>query len=181
MYLLEIENEDNAVICLRIIIDLHKIFRPSLESEVQPFLDIVQKLYAELPKTVAMTFKGILASITSLISISDIPPQPTPGEPPKPAKLTKSMQSFKVLTESPIIVVLLFQLYPRFLGINISKFMPLIISTLGLQAPQTARLYHPHAYSDFIASQVKVSIRFLYNWIDSLFLSLYDAWLCRPS
>lgn len=59
MYLLEIENEDNAVICLRIIIDLHKIFRPTLENEVQPFLDIVQKLYAELPKTVAMTFTGI--------------------------------------------------------------------------------------------------------------------------
>lgn len=68
------------------------------------------------------------------------------------------MQSFKVLTESPIIVVLLFQLYPRFLNQNIQKFMPLIIATLGLQAPQTAKIYHTQAYSDFIASQVKVSI-----------------------
>lgn len=58
MYLLEVENEENAVICLRIIIDLHKNYRPSLESEVQPFLDIVQKIYNELPNTVALTFRG---------------------------------------------------------------------------------------------------------------------------
>jgi transformation/transcription domain-associated protein len=56
MYLLEVENEENAVICLRIIIDLHKNYRPSLESEVQPFLDIVQKFYTELSKTVSSTF-----------------------------------------------------------------------------------------------------------------------------
>ena len=58
MYLLEVENEENAVICLRIIIDLHKNYRPTLETEVQPFLDIVQKIYNELPKTVLNTFKG---------------------------------------------------------------------------------------------------------------------------
>jgi transformation/transcription domain-associated protein len=42
MYLLEIENEENAIICLRIIIDLHKTYRPTLENEVQPFIDTVQ-------------------------------------------------------------------------------------------------------------------------------------------
>ena len=34
MQLLEIDNEENAVICLRIIFDLHKNFRPTLEREV---------------------------------------------------------------------------------------------------------------------------------------------------
>lgn len=57
MVLLEKENEENAMICLRIIIDLHKNFRQILESDVQAFLDIVQKLYCELPKTVAILFK----------------------------------------------------------------------------------------------------------------------------
>ncbi len=56
MYLLEVENEDNAVICLRIIIDLHKSYRSALENEVQPFLEIVQKFYTELPKTLSTTF-----------------------------------------------------------------------------------------------------------------------------
>jgi hypothetical protein len=36
MKLLECDNEENAVICLRIIFDLHKNFRPNLEREVRP-------------------------------------------------------------------------------------------------------------------------------------------------
>ena len=44
MKLLETDNEENAVICLRIIFDLHKNYRPSLEAEVQPFLDLVRRL-----------------------------------------------------------------------------------------------------------------------------------------
>ena len=52
MKLLEIDNEENAVICLRIIFDLHKNFRPTLEREVQPFLDFVQRIYHGLPETV---------------------------------------------------------------------------------------------------------------------------------
>ncbi|KAL3903756.1 MAG: hypothetical protein SGPRY_011546, partial [Prymnesium sp.] len=56
MHLLEIDNEENAVICLRIIFDLHKNFRPSLEREVQPFLEFVQKIYKGLPKSVQQVF-----------------------------------------------------------------------------------------------------------------------------
>lgn len=41
---LETDNEDNAMISLRIIFDLHKNFRPSLEAEVRPFLDFVAKV-----------------------------------------------------------------------------------------------------------------------------------------
>jgi transformation/transcription domain-associated protein len=35
MKLLETDNEENAVICLHIIFDLHKNFRPTLEREVR--------------------------------------------------------------------------------------------------------------------------------------------------
>lgn len=38
------ENEDNGYICLRILFDLHKNFRPSLVKEVQPFLDFVAEV-----------------------------------------------------------------------------------------------------------------------------------------
>ena len=31
----QIENEENVLVCLRIIIELHKQFRPPLQSEVQ--------------------------------------------------------------------------------------------------------------------------------------------------
>ena len=38
------DNEENALVCLRIIFDLHKTFRPTLEQQVQPFLDFVCKV-----------------------------------------------------------------------------------------------------------------------------------------
>ena len=34
-FLLEVENEENVLVCLRIIIDLHKQFRPSFSTEVR--------------------------------------------------------------------------------------------------------------------------------------------------
>ena len=35
--LLEIENEENVLVCLRVIIDLHKQFRPSFSTEVRMY------------------------------------------------------------------------------------------------------------------------------------------------
>ena len=50
------DTEENALTCLRIIFDLHKNFRPALESEVQRFLDLVQRIYRLLPTSVNETF-----------------------------------------------------------------------------------------------------------------------------
>jgi len=58
-------------------------------------------------------------------------------------------------------VVLLFQLYHRFLKSNITKFMPLIVRTLGLQAPEDAHIKHVN----------QVSILFLLS-----FSSLHLSW-----
>lgn len=44
MKVLATDNEDNSLVALRIIFDLHKNFRPSLEAEVQPFLTFVRDL-----------------------------------------------------------------------------------------------------------------------------------------
>ena len=44
MHILTTDNEENGLICLRIIFDLHRSFRPALEQEVQPFLDFVCKV-----------------------------------------------------------------------------------------------------------------------------------------
>ncbi|ERM96869.1 hypothetical protein AMTR_s00254p00000830 [Amborella trichopoda] len=44
MHVLTTDNEENGLICLRIIFDLLRNFRPTLEAEVQPFLDFVCKV-----------------------------------------------------------------------------------------------------------------------------------------
>lgn len=44
MHVLACDNEENGLICLRIIFDLHKNFRPALEPDVQQVLDFVHKV-----------------------------------------------------------------------------------------------------------------------------------------
>lgn len=56
MNLLRVENEENAVVCVKIIIDLHRSFRHILEDQVQPFLDIVQEIYQNMEQTVKDAF-----------------------------------------------------------------------------------------------------------------------------
>lgn len=56
MRLLRVENEDNAVVCVKIIIDLHRTFRHALEDQVQPFLDIVQEIFKNMEQTVKDVF-----------------------------------------------------------------------------------------------------------------------------
>lgn len=42
--------------------------------------------------------------------------------------LIKGSRSFKVLSECPIILVLLFQIYKKFINLNIPSLVPLIIT-----------------------------------------------------
>ena len=140
-YLLEVENEANAVTCLRIIIELHKNYRPEMEGEVQAFFDIVFKMYNELPKTLQYFFhekgpvKALVALQTSQTSLQGS----------KPSSFIRSTQSFKVLTECPIIVVLLCQIYPKLFVANIQRFIPIILRSLRLVFPDPSK--HPLLHS----------------------------------
>jgi hypothetical protein len=49
---LQEDNEDNAIIALKIMFDLHKTYRPSLESQVQPLMEIVLSIYKNMPTSV---------------------------------------------------------------------------------------------------------------------------------
>ncbi|KAI8989366.1 hypothetical protein BDB01DRAFT_537511 [Pilobolus umbonatus] len=182
MHLLKVENEDNAVVCVKIIIDLHRTFRHSLENQVQPFLDIVQEIYKNMEQTVKDVFDtpttpmgSATPGINPLLVASPRPNSPAAAElPESPSKtLPKSMYSFKVLTECPIIVVLLFQSHRRYASENIMKFVPLIFQTLNLQAKPQAEaanaaqargevfvgvspdIRNRTVYNDFIVAQVK--------------------------
>lgn len=59
------------------------------------------------------------------------------AEPPA-IPLLQSKDSFKVLTECPLIVMLLFQLYPKYIKANIPDLIPLMIDALRL-APTLQR------------------------------------------
>jgi transformation/transcription domain-associated protein len=57
MNLMHVDNEENAVICLKIIVDLHKNYTSLMEEFVQPFLDLVKEIYGNMPTAVASAFE----------------------------------------------------------------------------------------------------------------------------
>lgn len=145
MHLLENDDEDNAVIALRIILDLHKQYRRQpgvpgiLEPEVQPFLDFVRRVYDNFKRTLEEAFTT----------------PPAPANPAQP-KVRRSTESFKVVTECPLIVMFLFQLYENYAAGNVVNLLPLMVRAISLRAPPNAK--HPATaatFVDFIAAQVK--------------------------
>lgn len=55
--LLQTDNEENVLVCLRIIIDIHKQYRPTFHPEIQDFLSYVKTIYSDLPKHLATMFE----------------------------------------------------------------------------------------------------------------------------
>lgn len=174
MNVLREDNEENGLICIRIIFDLLRNFRPSLEAEVQPFLDFVCKIYQNFRATVTYFFEsgamiapppappsnsGSIGSITG----DDVKPMeisdhvgPSSGYVGASGQLNPSTRSFKVVTESPLVVMFLFQLYGRLVQTNIPNLLPLMVAAISVPGPEKVP---PHLKPHFIelkGAQVKV-------------------------
>lgn len=135
MQVMQTDNEENSVTAIRIVFDLHKTFRPHLESQVEPFLSFVRQLYSKL----GMTVDSVLRQ-----------PNPTLH------KILPATQSFKVITECPLVVIFIFQLYPNCIRNNIPALLPLMLKAIQIEVPQNQEnvLAKP-SYKEFIAAQVK--------------------------
>ena len=158
MDVLQNDYEDNAVVASRIILDLHKHFR-SMQDQVQAYLDFVQASYKALPHSIERNFSSASEAtvvpvptespISSSASVSSNSSTPMP-----------SLSSFRVLTECPLTVMLLFQLYPKFLKANIPSLISLMMDCLGLRAPpsastQQSKREHYSRHRELVAAQVK--------------------------
>ncbi|KAN0059794.1 transcription-associated protein 1 [Thecaphora frezii] len=152
------DNEENAVVALKVIIDLHRSFKAVLQEQVQPFLELVKKLYSNMSNTVEEAFKSEAAQLSQVQqpgggqaqaqaqaqassgveagSSAPAQAQAPAAAPIHPApRIARSMSSFKVLTECPIAIVLIFQSYRSVVAQAIHVFVPLIVeSCLTLQA-----------------------------------------------
>ncbi|KAI9779803.1 MAG: hypothetical protein M1835_004619 [Candelina submexicana] len=158
MGLVKIENEDNAVLCMKTIMDLerHQNLTKVLKDKVQPFLDMIQEMFQTMEQVVRDTFdnptQGAPQGVPSTPSNSQNFQSPRPaspvasvGEPGVEQQvsrpLLKGMQSFKVLAECPIIVVSLFQVHRSHVNDNVKRFVPLIKGVLLLQARPQERAH----------------------------------------
>ncbi|ODQ63382.1 hypothetical protein NADFUDRAFT_28952 [Nadsonia fulvescens var. elongata DSM 6958] len=181
MGMLKVENEDNGVLCMKIITSLHKAYKVLLIDQIQPFLDIVIELYQNIPQVVKENFSiNSSASGTTPVNTfqSPRPMSPTMGSAefssePTTKPLQKTMHSFKVLTECPIIVVLLYSTHKQIAQQSLTVFIPHIVEMLNLQAPPqveahaaakakgeihtsvSPQIKNRVLYGEFITSQVK--------------------------
>lgn len=155
MSLVKLENEDNAVLCMKTIMDFQRHQTKALADRVQPFLDLIQEMFETMEQAVHDTFDSNTASTASQ-GVPSTPSNHQYSQSPRPSSpataltsgptgdlgsehqqtrmLLKGMQSFKVLAECPIIVVSLFQAYRNCVNKNVKLFVPLIKNVLLLQA-----------------------------------------------
>lgn len=170
------DNEDNALISIRIIFDLLRNFRPTVEAEVQPFLDFVCSIYHNFkntvnyfffdnPNPVSSVIPTVSSTLNSNLTGSTIVKQlenddgfdaagvvtPHVGS----GQLNPSTRSFKIVTESPLVVMFLFQLYTKLVQTNIPFLLPTMVEAISIVGPETVP---PHLKTQFVelkGAQVK--------------------------
>ncbi|KAK1760697.1 hypothetical protein QBC47DRAFT_408753 [Echria macrotheca] len=151
------DNEDNAVLCVKILSDILKHQHKVLGGKVQTFLDLIFELFDQLEKVVKEQIDSTSApavpgapSTPGSTQTSFLPHQqsPRPGSPVASGApdfgveagqqsnrpMLRGMHSFKVLSEFPIIVVSIFGTYRATVPPNVKHFVPLIKSVLSTQA-----------------------------------------------
>lgn len=174
MELVRVENEDNAVLCLKTIMDIERHQPAATASKVQPFLDLIQEMFELMEKVVHDTFDSP-ASHHQVASSTPNPSgqtfqSPRPGSPATTVSdpgnekkehtpLAKGMHSFKVLSECPIIVVSIFQAHRNTVATNVKKFVPSIKGILLLQAKAQEKAHAEAAANKTVFTGVSKEIK----------------------
>ncbi|XP_038211764.1 transcription-associated protein 1 isoform X1 [Zerene cesonia] len=173
--LMEIENEENVLVCLKIFMELHKQYRPAYcaEVDIHKFLQWVKAIYSDLPNHLPKIFEprpSIRVKDLSEVNIDQLLQETYTTAPIHTEKklldgsvvtynlIPRSVLSLKVIQELPIIVVLMYQLYKQNVHQEVSNFIPLIMETITLQPTSTLRqssTFNKEVFVDFMGAQIK--------------------------
>ncbi|KAK3373790.1 hypothetical protein B0T24DRAFT_553397 [Lasiosphaeria ovina] len=183
MGLIRTDNEDNAVLCVKIVGDIMRHQHKVLGGKVQSYLSLIQELFEQLEGVVREQLDNTALvppgpsgapSTPGGTQTTFLPHQqsPRPGSPVAPGApdfsdssqqpgrpLLKGMQSFKVLSECPIIVVSIFQVYRATVAQNVRLFVPLIKSVLVCQAKAQEQAHRDAAARGAIHTGVSPNIK----------------------
>jgi transformation/transcription domain-associated protein len=179
------DNEDNALLAIRIVFDLLRNFRPTVEAEVQPFLDFVVEIYRKFSSTVSYFFENPNTSVSMAASMPMQHLDPTTDAPgmmqvPGGGQLNPSTRSFKIVTESPLVVMFLFQLYAKLVQTNIPNLLPLMVSAISIKGPDKVPPHLKTPFNDLKGAQVKVGLHLLI-FVTFIVKFLMDCgFCCRP-
>ncbi|XP_078446328.1 phosphatidylinositol 3- and 4-kinase family protein with FAT domain-containing protein isoform X2 [Wolffia australiana] len=172
------DNEDNALVAIRIIFDLLRNFRPTQDNEVQPFLDFVGAIYNNFPSTVSFFFSNsavagdgnlggmprggpgsISGSAMSMSSDDGSVSLDVSGASAVPyvgaGQLNPSTRSFKIVNECPLVVMFLFQLYSKLVQTNIAYLLPRMVAAISVPGPEKVPPHLKAQLVDLKGAQVK--------------------------
>lgn len=171
--LLKVENEENVLVCLRIIMELHRQYRPQMNEEIQGFLQFVKNIYANLPNYLHKIFElrqqikvkditevNVDVYLQEIFTITTIITDKKNADNQSVSYniIPRAVLSLKVLAELPIIVVLMYQIYKPNVDHDVSELIPLIMNTITLQPPSHLRnnpSFNKEVFVDFIGAQIK--------------------------
>ncbi|XP_035220447.1 transcription-associated protein 1-like [Stegodyphus dumicola] len=169
-----VENEENGLIILKIVVEFHKAFKLSFNTPVLEYVQLLKKIYADFPNHVDKVFqtqKGLKVRDFSTNSLEEIlrvtysstriecEGQANEAEKVKQYTLIpRSLRSLRVLTEIPIVVVVLYKVCEEKLYKEIEEFIPIIMELINLESNKEAMKepsFNKDIHFDFIAVQVK--------------------------
>ncbi|KAJ9663860.1 transcription-associated protein 1 [Neophaeococcomyces mojaviensis] len=174
MALVRVENEENAVLCLKTVMDLERHQPKATEAKVLPFLELIQEMFDQMEQVVTETFDTPAPVANSSAATPNTNAQafqsPRPGSPAtvvsEPgadkkdhAPLAKGMQSFKVLAECPIIVVSIMQAHRSLVQQYVTNFVPSIKKILQLQVKAQEKAHAEAAKNNTIFTGVSKEIK----------------------
>ncbi|GMM37271.1 histone acetyltransferase [Saccharomycopsis crataegensis] len=187
------ENEENGVLCIKIITSIHKSYKNNLFDKVEEFIEIIYEIYSNSPQMVQQWFNENATEDAS--STSHNPSSsPTeigesedfnsiPSDDDSKQELLHSLHSFKTLSECPITMVSLLSSYKQLVNKVLLDFIPRIIALLQLEVDiqrkerleaeakgnkytsVSKRIKNRSLYGDFIISQVKATSFLAYIFI----------------
>ena len=179
MNLVRNDNEENAVLCVKITSDVLKHLPKALASRFQPFLNLIRDIFDQTETVVREQLDNTSLSSNAPHAGAPSTPgslqtnfqSPRPGSPvasvtdlgPDPQQqnrmLVKGMHSFKVLAECPIIVVSIFHVSKQLVAHNVKLFVPPITNVLRLQASAQKQAHEEAKARDEIFTGVSPLIK----------------------
>ncbi|KAL6768445.1 hypothetical protein ACKKBF_B39155 [Auxenochlorella protothecoides x Auxenochlorella symbiontica] len=114
------DHEANGMVVQRIMYDVHKIYKLSLEDQSIPFFEWLKQLYESMP---AAYERFIGSRLEDLGPAGSTPP------------LVPARASFKLAAEVAVFVVFLLQSYPKRMHQYAAPLIPVIVAAAGIRGP----------------------------------------------
>ncbi len=173
MKVLRNDNEDNAVIAIKIVCDLHKVHKHVLEGSVQNFFDTVVASYNKASSSVEKLFTGGAANamanragVTSgtvkshdTMDAEKGAKSGSNGSKEEDRSILMGSESFKVMAEMPLTIMQVFHVHHKSVNKTVPTLVPVMLAMVGIKHVKPVPIDDSNAQSrhfqDFFSAQVK--------------------------